>query len=335
MAALVAIRRTLYRRGLLRRQRLPVPVVVVGNLIVGGAGKTPTVLAVARLLSSFGHRPGIVSRGYGGVADATLLVDIDTPPSLAGDEPLLLRLRSGLPVCVGRDRVAAARQLLARHPHTTVVISDDGLQHLALERDVQIVVFDERGAGNGWLLPAGPLREPLSTLAPDLPGVTTLVAYNAAAPSTRCPGSLLHRRLQAAVPLAAWRAGEPTAAAAASPLDALRGRPIRAIAGVARPQRFFTMLREAGVDIVEQPLPDHFDFATLPWPADTAELLMTEKDAIKLEPERLPGCQAWVVPLDLQLDAALADALRRLLPLPARPVPGPSPLDDRHGHSTA
>ncbi len=329
MRLVVATRRFLYRRRLLRSERLPVPVVVVGNLIVGGAGKTPTVMAVASLLQAQGHRPAIVSRGYGRSSTAPLLVTAATPASLSGDEPLLLHLRTGLPVCVGRDRVAASRVLLNRHPDTTILISDDGLQHLALARDLQILVFDERGTGNGWLLPAGPLREPLPSRADTHNGVPTLVVYNASEATTKLPGSLTRSRLAGAVGLASWWRGEVASTAAVA---ALRGRRILAIAGVARPQRFFSMLRSTGIDIAEQALPDHFDFKTLPWPDDTTELLMTEKDAIKIDPIRLANCSAWVLPLDLQLDVVVADALRRLLPFPAPPA---STTDERNGHSIA
>ena len=329
LRGLVGTRRLLYRHRLLRSQRVRVPVVVIGNLIVGGAGKTPTVMAVCSILQAQGHRPAIVSRGYGRTSTAALLVTKATPASLSGDEPLLLHVRTGLPVCVGRDRVVAARTLLDRHPDTTVIISDDGLQHLALARDLQLVVFDERGIGNGWLLPAGPLREPLPAGDRALNGVPTWVVYNACKATTDMPGSLASSRLAGAVELAAWWRGETGAGDA---LGALRGRRILAMAGVARPQRFFSMLRSAGIDITEHALPDHYDFTTLPWPSDTSELLMTEKDAIKIDPRRLAGCTAGVVPLDLQLDAALADALRQLLPVPA---PRMSTTDDRNGHSIA
>ncbi len=329
MRMLVGIRRSMYRHRLLRSERLRVPVVVVGNLIVGGAGKTPTVMALARLLHAQGHRPAIVSRGYGGMATAPLIVSSTTPASTSGDEPLLLHLRTGLPVCVGQDRVAAARVVLDRYPETTVLISDDGLQHLALARDLQVLVFDERGIGNGWLLPAGPLREPLPARDKALNGVPSIVVYNAPAATTTMPGSLSRSRLTGAVELAAWWRGESGSPAA---LTALRGRRLLAIAGVARPQRFFSMLRSAGLDITEQSLPDHFDFRSLPWPAETSELLMTEKDAIKIEPSRLPNCTAWVLPLDLQLDPTVADTLRQLLPFPA---PSASPTDAPHGHSIA
>jgi tetraacyldisaccharide 4'-kinase len=311
LGLVAALRRFVYRVGLLRTRSLPVPVVVVGNLVVGGAGKTPTVLAVVDVLLAAGHRPGVVSRGHGRRGDAPLAVRPDTRVTAAGDEPLLLHLRSRVPVWVGRDRVAAARALLAAEPATTVLVSDDGLQHLALPRQVQLVVFDERGAGNGWLLPAGPLREPLPR-GPLWPGtVPTRVLYNAPAATTALAGSVLPSRLPGAVDLVDWWAGEPAQPAA---LQALRGRRVLAAAGTARPQRFFAMLRAAGLDIAELPLPDHHPYATLPWPDATAEVVLTEKDAVKLSPGRLGPTRVWVVPLDLQLDADTARWLAEQLP---------------------
>ncbi len=167
-------------------------------------------------------------------------------PRSCGDEPLLLHLRCGLPVAVGANRVAAALAVLQANPQSTVIISDDGLQHLALARDVQLLVFDERGAGNGWLLPAGPLREPLPAKGTQPNGVATLVVYNAARQTTPLAGSLARSRLSGAVELSAWWRGEP---ASVAQLSALRGRPVIAMAGVARPQRFFSMLRAAGIEV--------------------------------------------------------------------------------------
>lgn len=311
MSLLVRLRRIGYAAGLWRSTRLPVPVIVVGNLVVGGAGKTPTVLALVALLRRQGHRPGIVSRGYGRHGDGVLAVQPGTPVTEAGDEPLLMRLRSGVPVWVGRDRVATAQALLAQHPDTSVIVSDDGLQHLALARALQIVVFDERGAGNGWLLPAGPLREPL----PSGPGLTsavpTRVVYNATHATTPLPGTLARTGLSGAVPLAGWWRGDTP-----QPLASLAGRPWLAVAGTARPQRFFGMLRAAGLVIAESPLPDHHPFDTLPWPTGTPAVLLTEKDAVKLDPVRLGTTEAWVLPLDLLLDPALAEELRGLVPAP-------------------
>lgn len=287
--------------------RGPVPVIVVGNLIVGGAGKTPTVIALVRALQAHGHRPGIVSRGYGRRADGVLEVQPGQVAADAGDEPLLMALRTRVPVMVCRDRPAAALALCRRHPEVDVLISDDGLQHHRLARDLELIVFDERGAGNGRLLPAGPLREPLSRVGRH----PALVLYNAPAPSTVLPGLMLSRRLAGAVSLRDWWTGVP---AAPPRLQALRGRPVLAAAGMAHPQRFFDMLRGEGLDIRPLPLPDHHPFDTLPWPTGTAEVLVTEKDAVKLRPDRVGETAVWVVALDLSLPEAVIDRCLALLP---------------------
>jgi len=308
-AALTIARRALYRTGLLRTHRVDAPVIVVGNLIAGGAGKTPVVLALVELLRTRGYTPGIVSRGHGGGVDGVLLLQASTPARLAGDEPTLLHLRSRAPVAVGRDRVAAARALLGAHPDVDVLVADDGLQHWRLARDAQVLVFDERGAGNGWLLPAGPLRESM----PDQVPPRTLVVYNAGAPTTPLPGGIGTRRLQGLIALADWRHGGQASGAT---LDALRGRPAIAAAGVARPERFFSMLRERGLTISPLPLPDHHPYITLPWPADTADVVVTEKDAIKLDAAAVGRTRVWVAPLDFSLGADFAPALLALLPTP-------------------
>lgn len=314
----VQLRRALFALGLRRAHAIDVPVVVVGNLIAGGAGKTPTVRAVVRLLQARGWRPGIVSRGHGRAGtDGVLDVTADTPAVDCGDEPLLLRLRAGVPVCVGRDRVAAAHALRRRHPHIDIVVADDGLQHLRLGRDVQVIVFDERGAGNGWLLPAGPLREPLPA---DVPA-RSVVLYNAAGPSTPLPGWNAQRRLAGAVALAEWWQGRPASPAT---LAALAGRPLLAAAGIAQPERFFAMLRADGLEIVPLALPDHHDYATLPWPAGSADVIVTEKDAVKLLPGRTGSTRVWVAALDFAPDAGFDAALAALLP--ARPPP-PTPSE--------
>lgn len=301
--AVVALRRRLYERGELASSRLPVPVVVVGNLIVGGAGKTPVVIAVVALLRRHGYTPGIVSRGYG--RDDDRVVDLVAPEADArrvGDEPLLLRRRTGAPVVVGRDRVAAAHALLVAEPAVDVIVSDDGLQHRALERDVEVLVFDERGVGNGRLLPAGPLREPL----PRRTAPNRLVVYNAVAPTTPLAGHVARRTLLGALRLDAWWRGE---APSPDTLAALRGRTVLAVCGVARPERFFAMLRERGLTIDEMALDDHYAFATLPWPLTTTDVIVTEKDAVKLAPTRLIGSRVWVAALDLTLDPSLESAL--------------------------
>jgi len=281
-------------------EALPVPVVVVGNWIVGGAGKTPTTLALLRLLSDV--RAGVVSRGYGRKSDAVHLVTRNSSAREAGDEPLLIHLRTGAPVAVGRDRVAAARALLQAHPDLQLLISDDGLQHLRLPHDLSVIVFDERGLGNTRLLPAGPLREPPRPLRDG-----ELVLYNASQPSTSLPGHLGHRAFSGAVALDAWWRGEP---ARLETLRALRGQPLLAAAGMAQPQRFFDMLTEQGLSFAPLPLSDHHDFATLPWPSNTPHVLITEKDAVKLRPEALGTTQAWVVALDFHPDSDFERLLR-------------------------
>lgn len=306
-ATLTSIRKVLYRAGWLRSERLDVPVIVVGNLIAGGAGKTPTTLALIALLSRHGWQPGVVSRGHGRTTTGVIHVQPDTPATHSGDEPLLLRLRGGVPVCVGEDRVAAARALRLRHPEIDVLVCDDGLQHLRLARDVQVLVFDERGAGNGWRLPAGPLREPLPPQVPPC----SVVLYNAAAPSTALPGHLAQRSLGGAVPLQGWWRGE---AARPAVLEALRGRPVLAAAGLAQPGRFFAMLRAHGLAIVEHPLPDHHPFADLVWPEGTTDVVITEKDAVKIRPERAGDVRLWVAALDFALPAAFEQQLLALLP---------------------
>jgi tetraacyldisaccharide 4'-kinase len=318
-----SLRRALYRSGWLRSCRLPVPVVVVGNLVAGGAGKTPAVAAIVAALRRRGHTPGIVSRGHGRVSAGLVEVRADTPVRDCGDEPFLLHRRTGVPVVVGRNRVAAGLELLRLHPEVDVIVSDDGLQHLRLQRDVQVMVFDERGVGNGWLLPAGPLRESLPATLP----ARTLVLYNAATPTTPLPGTLARRSLAGAVSLADWWQGQP---ASRQQLRALQGRPLLAAAGLARPQRFFDLLRDNGLTIAALPLPDHYGYATLPWPAQAADVLVTEKDAVKLSPDRLGHTRVWVAALDFDPGAAFEAELAAMLP----PAPSASTRKN-HGSPSA
>ena len=304
-----AIRRRLYERGLREVSRLPVPVIVVGNLIVGGAGKTPTVIALIEMLRRRGYTPGVVSRGYGRFGEEIVAVSPDSSSDRVGDEPLLIRRRTGAPVVVGADRVAAGHALLALDPAVDVVVSDDGLQHLGLDRDVEVLVFDERGAGNGRLLPSGPMRERL----PRTTSPRQIVLYNAPAPTTPLPGFIASRSLAGVVPLEDWWTG---AAPAADSLALLRDKEIVAVAGLAQPERFFAMLRALGLRMRELPLPDHADFAKLPWPTDATDVVVTEKDAVKLPPSRRMGTRVWVARLDFTPDAAFDAAVIALLPPP-------------------
>lgn len=285
-----------------RPWRAPCPVVVVGNLVAGGAGKTPSVIALVQALQARGRRPGVVSRGFGRQTRGTrLLAPGDAAPAV-GDEPWLIARRTGAPVAVGHSRVDAARALLQAHPQIDILVADDGLQHHALARDLEVWVFDERGVGNGALIPAGPLRQRLPAQLPP----QARVLYNAAAPSTPLPGVMARRALAGAVALADWHRGAAMDPAA---LAALRGREVTAIAGIAAPERFFGMLRSAGLTIRPCPLPDHAPFEALPWPDGTAEVVCTEKDAAKLDPLRCAGMAVWVVGLDFQLPPELIAAL--------------------------
>jgi tetraacyldisaccharide 4'-kinase len=304
-----------WRWGWRKPWRAPVPVLVVGNLVVGGAGKTPTVIALAQALQRRGWHPGIVSRGYGGQRPDVrkpLQVHADSAALETGDEPLLMALRTGLPVWVCSQRVAAAKALCAHHPEVDVLISDDGLQHPALHRDAELVVFDDRGAGNGLQLPAGPLREPLPGGLPR----QTRALYNAGRPSTPLPGPCAHRRLTGVQQLTTWWGTRETP----KNLEAWRGRRVLAAAGIGHPERFFSMLEQAGLVVERWPLADHAPLSPRPWPADTPCVVMTEKDAVKLPSSALSPSEATalhVATLDFELPDSTVEALEQLL-LPVR-----------------
>jgi tetraacyldisaccharide 4'-kinase len=291
--AVRAVHRELYATGLRRRERLPVPVVVVGNVVAGGAGKTPVVMAILEHLRERGLQAGVVSRGYGRSETGCTEVLAEDEAERAGDEPLLLRRHADVPVFVAPRRADAGQALLHAHPQTQVIVSDDGLQHHALVRDIEICVFDARGTGNGWLLPAGPLREPW-------PRRVDLVLRPDEAASI--PGHAIDRAL----------AGEAVRAdGSRRGLDAFRGEPVHALAGIAQPEAFFAMLRATGLTLATtQALPDHHDFADAHLLPMEATLLCTEKDAVKLWRTRP---DAWCVPLQVTIADAFWHAFDRLL----------------------
>lgn len=311
--ALAALRRRLYSAGLLTVHRLPVPVVVIGNVVVGGAGKTPTVIALVAHLQANGWRPGVVSRGYGRTDHGVLAVLDDTPAMVCGDEPALIRLRTHVPVFVAPRRVDAARAMLAAHPDVNLILCDDGLQHLALGRDVSIAVFDERGVGNGWLLPAGLLREPWPpakphAFAPDL----ILLQRREESPVAALPPSTVPA-FEALRQLAGHAVGPQGQHVA---LGDLAQTPLIAVAGIARPQAFFDMLRHRGLRIArEVPLADHAapsDYAAVGLrTGDT--VICTEKDAVKLFSALPGGVVAWAVPLELTPEPAFWKGFDTLL----------------------
>ncbi len=266
---LVALRRLAYRSGALHSARLPVPVIVVGNIVAGGTGKTPLVLWLAAMLKKNGWNPGIVSRGYRGSAAAPMEVAAASPAQVVGDEPLLLARHSGCPVWIGRERVKAASGLLAAHPGCNVLILDDGLQHYRLARDIEIAVEDERGAGNGFLLPAGPLREPASRRV-------DAWVVNGAPCGTRDPCFRMDLRGDGFLRVAAPQASVLAAAFA--------GKRLHAVAGIGNPQRFFDHLARLGMATVNHAFPDHHAYTPRDLDFGNCEaLLMTEKDAVKCE----------------------------------------------------
>jgi tetraacyldisaccharide 4'-kinase len=265
--AFAALRRLPYRLGWREAQRVAVPVIVVGNVIAGGAGKTPVVMAIVQHLQTRGLRVGVISRGHGRTTRDCREVRAASDPREVGDEPALIHHATGAPVFVALRRAEAARALLARHPDTQLIVSDDGLQHLALARDIEICVFDDRGIGNGWLLPAGPLREPW-------PRPCDLVLHSGKQPAFE--GGYTARRTLA--PNAQALDGTPV------PLHTLAGERLIAVAAIAKPDAFFEMLRASGLALTQTiALPDHFDFEDWTPPGGPPHrLLCTEKDALKL-----------------------------------------------------
>ena len=292
----LACRRFMYVTGILPVTRLPVPVIVVGNLTAGGTGKTPLVIWLARYLQALAYKPGIVSRGYGGAAQPEALrVEADSDPALVGDEPVMLAQRTGCPVVVAPDRVKAAQALL-RQTDCDILLSDDGLQHTSLARDVEIVVIDgKRRFGNGRCLPAGPLREP----AARLDAVDLVVAGGSAA-----TGEYLME--YTGLPVTSLDGRQETA------LAGFREQRVHAVAGIGYPERFFSMLRRNGIDIEEHAFPDHHAFrrADLEF-GDPAAVLMTEKDAVKCRRFGLEN--AWYVPVDVELPETFERKLKDLL----------------------
>ena len=290
--AATRLRRWLYRHRWLRSEWLPVPVVVVGNIVVGGAGKTPLTIALVDALRARGWHPGVVSRGYGGSARVPMLLDARPDPAVVGDEPALIRIRTGAHVAVGARRVDAAQLLLGAG--VDLILADDGLQHYALARDIEISVVDGvRRYGNGRLLPAGPLREPESRLR----GIDFRVCNGGSPAAGEIPMQLV---LEHAVAL--------TDPAHTFALDRLAGQRAHAVAGIGNPDRFFEALRAAHIEVIEHAFTDHRRYASSDFDVDDdIPVLMTEKDAVK--------CVAfarenwWAVPATAHLPDAWFDAL--------------------------
>ena len=342
--ALVALRGGLYRVGAFKTRRVAAKVVVVGNVVAGGAGKTPVVMALVKHLQARGWQVGVVSRGYGRRTQDCREVLADSPANDVGDEPALIKHACNAPVFVAIKRFDAAAALLAKYPQTQIIVCDDGLQHHALHRDLEVCVFDERCIGNGFLLPAGPLREPWprsthsgeprprprSTMSSE-PGPRASSAVEACA--TRLVLQTGHQPVIAAgltAKFAGGFAGEFRAIRALADhavrsdgstlaLAQLRGEPVAAVAGIANPAQFFGMLQDAGLALAHaEPLPDHYDYNSWLCKWDNGySLVCTEKDAVKLwHAQPSPHLQALAVPLLLTLDEAFLSAVDAALAAP-------------------
>ncbi len=314
---MVRLRWILYRHGIFKSVRFDIPIIVVGNVVVGGGGKTPLVMALVRHLQEQGLQVGVVSRGYGRAGRDSLEVTPNTAVEASGDEPALIQRATGAPVFVANKRTVALRNLLAAYPQTAAVVCDDGLQHYALQRDIEIAVFDDKGAGNGWLLPAGPLREAWPGRLGQGIDLVLHTGQKAAFDGYTSRRQLANHALDA----------NGTRLA----ITSLTHQPLVALAGIANPEGFFDMLRGRGLTLEKTfAFPDHHDFkkADLEPLADRI-VLCTEKDAVKLFALSMPsGLQVLAVPLEFSPEPAFLDALDVLL----RPLL--SQLPSSHGHQT-
>ncbi len=311
---LSSLRRWLYQSNWLKPEQVDAIVVIVGNVVAGGVGKTPVVIELAKHLQTQGWNVGVVSRGHGRTTQDCREVTAQGHPDEFGDEPLLIRQSAHVPVFVARRRADAARALLAAYPATQVILCDDGLQHYSLQRDIEICVFDDRGVGNGWLLPAGPLRE-------RWPRAVDFVLHTGERPAFKgfaAPRTLATHALRA-----------DGSRLALTTLMRPGSKPIRAVAAIAQPEKFFAMLRAVGLELAEtQPLPDHLRLDDWPSQADARfTLLCTEKDAVKLwhhNPEAL------AVPLQVAIEPGFLNTLDEFLR--ARQS---AKLSSTHGHTTS
>lgn len=277
-----------YALGWASSTRLPVPVVVVGNVLVGGTGKTPIVLHIAEHLFQLGYKVGVIARGVGGQQRGCTEVRQDSLVSLVGDEALLLKQRLGVPVFIGKARVQAALLLMQQYPDTQIIISDDGLQHRALHHDISVCVFDDRGLGNGFLLPAGPLRE--SWPRHIFQNVVQIKVHTGQQSFEDSLPTLRQLARQAVNGRGDLRN-----------LDTWQHQTVDALAAIAQPHTFFSALEAAGLRLgTTQVFPDH-DSLQAWMPPSARDVFCTEKDAVKLW-SRYP--EVWAVPLQCELPAS-------------------------------
>ena len=297
-AAITALRRSAYKHGLLKSYALPVPVIIVGNINVGGSGKTPVTIWLVNQLKKQGYKPAVISRGYGGSATQATSVTPASLPSIVGDEPVLIASRSQCPVWVGTDRVQVGLGLLKAHPECNVIVSDDGLQHYRLKRDIEIAIVDANMPPAGaYLLPAGPLREPTNRL-----NTVDAIVCNGEANHIKAGenfiDSAFHMQLvgQQFYNLSDFKISATVAD--------FKHKSIKALAGIGKPERFFAHLRNLGLNFASVSFDDHYAFTAQDLAKiDCDILIMTEKDAVKCKPFAKPNY--WVLPVESSIDAAL------------------------------
>ncbi len=288
-SVLVALRRRFYQCGILKSHALAVPVIVVGNINMGGSGKTPVVMWLVEQLKSSGYQPGVISRGYGGHVSAPTSVNANSHASEVGDEPLLIAKRCACPVFVSANRVAAGEALLIAHPDCNIIISDDGLQHYRLKRDVEIAVVNDDALAGSCLLPAGPMREPLARL-----NEVDAIVFN----GKKTIDSAFELQL---VGTQFYHLQNPNLKAKASDFA---GKNIKAIAGIGKPERFFEHLRHLGLTFAGMGFDDHHAFTAQDLEKLQCDaLLMTEKDAVKCA--SFAQSHYWVLPIEADIDAGL------------------------------
>ena len=287
--ALAALRRGLYQCGILKACSLPVFVIVVGNINMGGSGKTPVVMWLVEQLKAKGYKPGVISRGYGGTVTAPTSVNASSLASEVGDEPLLIAKRCACPVYVGANRVRACEKLLKAHPDCNVIISDDGLQHYRLKRDVEIAVVNADALQGAWILPAGPMRESVNRLKT----VDAIICNGKKMLDSAFEMQLLGAQF--------YNLQNPNLKATAADFA---GKNVKAIAGIGKPERFFEHLRNLGLTFTGMGFEDHHAFTAQDLAKlDCDALLMTEKDAVKCQGFVQP--HYWVLPVEANIDAAL------------------------------
>lgn len=296
--AIAAIRRGLYKIGVLSSIKLAVPVVIVGNISVGGTGKTPLVIAMAALLKKHGYKPGIITRGYGGeVQSEPIHVNADSDPYSVSDEAVLLAQRSQVPVVASPDRIASSQLLLAQG--CDIIVSDDGLQHYRLRRDIEIAVIDaSRGFGNGRCLPAGPLREPKTRL-----DSVDMVVMNG---GDSAMNDHFDMQMRPHPPISLVDGSSVN-------IDDFRNKKVHAIAAIGNPQRFFNGLRSLGMTVIEHEFADHYRYTEQDIRFDDdCPVLMTEKDAVKCR-KIINSDKYYYLPIDAEMDSRFESSLISLL----------------------